>query len=349
MKQMPLVSVIVPVYNVEKYLEKCLDSILDQTYQNLEIVCVNDGSQDGSGEILKQYAEKDSRIKLFYQENHGASVARNYALDEASGEYIMFVDGDDWIDKDTCQTAIDYLLKHDADVVLWDYISERGEVSRPKKIYDEDRFFNKDAIQTNFHRRLVGLVGQELLHPEQSDGIATVWGKLYKRKCIYERNIRFYDIRKIGSYEDGLFNLCVFEGLNKVVYIHRHFYHYRRDNENSVTSAFRETLQEQHEELHQYMRDYIDARSMDDSYYLALSNRMALELVGYGLNILISKRRRIKQIKTILNNPYYKEAYKNLQFRYMPLHWKLFYGCARINFATGVYVLLCIIKKIIKK
>ena len=100
MKSVPCITIIVPVYNVEKYLRRCLDSIIGQTYQNLEILCIDDGSTDSSGEICKQYAAQDERIKVLRQENHGVSAARNKGLDAATGEYIAFVDSDDYIEAD---------------------------------------------------------------------------------------------------------------------------------------------------------------------------------------------------------------------------------------------------------
>ena len=101
---MSKISVIVPVYNVEQYLPQCLDSIINQTYKNLEIICVDDGSPDNSGKILDEYAKKDKRIKVIHQENQGVSVARNTGLDNATGKYIGFVDPDDWIEADYYET-----------------------------------------------------------------------------------------------------------------------------------------------------------------------------------------------------------------------------------------------------
>lgn len=95
MEQTPMVSIIVPVYNVERYIRQCLDSLINQTYQNIEIICVNDGSADRSGEILNQYGKSDARISVFHVENAGVSSARNKALSYASGKYIMYVDSDD--------------------------------------------------------------------------------------------------------------------------------------------------------------------------------------------------------------------------------------------------------------
>lgn len=110
----PLISLIVPVYNVEKYLERCLDSLIGQTLADIEIICVNDGSQDRSLEILQEYASHDSRIRVFDQANSGVSVARNNALKHVKGKFYMFVDSDDWLDPETCAVAYDYAKQYDA-------------------------------------------------------------------------------------------------------------------------------------------------------------------------------------------------------------------------------------------
>ena len=117
MKEQPLVSVIIPVYNVERYLAQCLDSVINQTYPNLEIICVNDGSRDGSPDILRRYADEDARIQVIDKANGGVSQARNDALDCARGEYIMFVDSDDWVEPDACENAVNAMREYDADIV----------------------------------------------------------------------------------------------------------------------------------------------------------------------------------------------------------------------------------------
>ncbi len=342
------ISIIIPVYNVEKYLSQCLDSLVNQTFKDIEIICVNDGSPDNSLEILNSYAQKDSRVKVISQENSGASIARNNALDHVTGEYIMFVDGDDWVELDTCKIALEASTSYGADVVMWDYIGEFSAASRPKNIFDSDKVFDGTEVKP-LHRRFVGLLGKELSEPEKADALCTVWGKLYKRNSIYDYNIKFYDIRKIGTYEDGLFNLDVFENISKVVYIHKHLYHYRKDNEGSITSVYKEKLQSQHENIHKYLSNYIQSHNLSDDYKKALNNRIALELVGYGLNILKLPNGKIKELKNIISDLHYRQAYKQLDLKYFPVHWKVFYGCAKHNFATGVYLLLLCIKKIINR
>ena len=147
MKEQPLVSVIIPVYNVERYLAQCLDSVINQTYPNLEIICVNDGSRDGSPDILRRYADEDARIQVIDKANGGVSRARNDALDCARGEYIMFVDSDDWVEPDACENAVNAMREYDADIVMWSYVSETENRSSRKVIFPETTVFEKEEVR----------------------------------------------------------------------------------------------------------------------------------------------------------------------------------------------------------
>lgn len=184
MKEQPLVSVIIPVYNVERYLAQCLDSVINQTYPNLEIICVNDGSRDGSPDILRRYADEDAWIQVIDKANGGVSQARNDALDCARGEYIMFVDSDDWVEPDACENAVNAMREYDADIVMWSYVSETENRSSRKVIFPETTVFEKEEVRAKLHRRFVGAMGEELSHPELVDSLCPVWGKLYRRSLI---------------------------------------------------------------------------------------------------------------------------------------------------------------------
>ena len=118
---MPKVSVIIPVYNVEKYLVECLNSVTNQTLKDIEIICVNDGSTDNSADILDNYAQKDSRIIVIHKENEGVSVARNLGIDKSTGEYLMFVDSDDILTLTACQKAYDTVTKDNSDMLIYGY------------------------------------------------------------------------------------------------------------------------------------------------------------------------------------------------------------------------------------
>ena len=116
-----LISVIVPIYNVEQYLEKCIESIISQTYKNLQIILIDDGSNDKSGKICNKYAEKDKRVVVIHKENAGVSEARNTGLDNAKGEWITFVDADDWIEEEYCQRLYNLVIETNSDVALCGY------------------------------------------------------------------------------------------------------------------------------------------------------------------------------------------------------------------------------------
>ena len=181
-----LISVIIPVYNTAEYLPRCLDSILNNTYRNLEIICVNDGSKDSSLEVLNSYAAKDPRVKVIDQENAGVSAARNRGLDEATGEYIAFVDSDDWVHRQYFEVLYNGANGNDADISSCDFISLHT--------------FSEDAVLDLPNVSFVTLTVAQLA----SDDIS-VWGKLYRRGLI--GRIRFS--RKIMLAEDTMFNLDV--------------------------------------------------------------------------------------------------------------------------------------------
>ena len=148
--QNPLISVIVPVYKVEKYLHRCVDSILVQTYTNLEIILVDDGSPDRCGAICDEYAAKDSRIRVIHQENGGLSAARNAGLDVCSGEYIAFVDSDDWLDPEMYAVMMAQVREYGCDVVMCDCVKEFPD--RPR-LYTHDirpGFYDRAALETEY-------------------------------------------------------------------------------------------------------------------------------------------------------------------------------------------------------
>ena len=236
------ISIIVPVYNVEKYLPKCLDSLINQTYKNLEIICVNDETPDNSLQILEDYARKDNRIKIVSQKNQGLSGARNTGAKYVTGEYIMYVDSDDWIELDTCEVAVNKAVENDADIVLWSYVREFADLSLPKKIFDEDEIvFDEADVKYKLHRRLFGLCDEELRVIENADSVVTAWGKLYKSGLILNNHIDFVDTKLIGT-EDALFNINVFGYAKKAVFINKCFNHYRKDNMTSLMSWERHSV-----------------------------------------------------------------------------------------------------------
>lgn len=222
-ENMPKISVIIPVYNIEKYVEKSIRSVLCQDYKNLEIIIINDGSTDSSGQICTQLAGEDSRIVLINQENMGLSSARNIGLEYATGEYIGFVDGDDWIDKDMYSTMLRQALDSDADIVSCNFqmVDENDKVV--KKI--DNMITNSKRLFTNSINALDYFI--------ESDNIA-VWNKLYKRYMFDA--IRF----PVGlTFEDAYIMHIIVEQAKKVVVLKDVKYKYLQRNGSITYQEFK--------------------------------------------------------------------------------------------------------------
>lgn len=178
------ISVIIAVYNKEKYLHKCLDSIIAQNYKNLEIILINDGSTDRSKEICEEYEKKDNRIKLISTVNRGASSARNLGLDTAQGDYISFIDADDYISKDFYTYLYNYMIKYNADIVECNSVKVKEDNE-----YNDESFYipkTEEIIECNNIGALIRLYGDE---QEFYGKAIVVWNKLYKKEVL--NNIRF--------------------------------------------------------------------------------------------------------------------------------------------------------------
>lgn len=350
MVKQPLISIIIPVYNASEYLEQCLESILGQSYQTLQVLCVDDFSTDNSLEILHKYAKIDERVEVITKRNEGVSLARNLALDNILGEYVLFVDSDDWIDLHTCEIAMDYAQKEDYDVVMWTYYRERRNESLDKRIYEKNiEFGSQMEVRDKLHRRMVGILDDELRRPENADALCTVWGKLYRAEIIQKHKIRFYDIRKIGTYEDGLFNLDFFFYVSKAMFINEPLYHYRRTVSNSVTNSYNPELRNQWKRLFYILDNYVAEHQLGKNYEQALSNRIALSVIPLGINAVSNSGGLTKQfaeIKEIVTDEKYIESIKMLNKSYFPIHWKVFFGLAKHKNILGLYLLLRGIQKI---
>ena len=341
-----IISVIIPVYNMEAFLEECLDSVLAQTYPHLQIICVNDGSRDRSQEILDEYAKIDPRIIPVIKENGGLSSARNRGLEEATGTYVMFLDSDDWLDPDICRKAVLEMEESRADLVMWSYIREFQDHSKPSDVLGRERlYFDTEGVR-RLHRRLFGLVGQELSDPSKGDIIVTAWGKLYRRELI--RGIEFIDTKKVGT-EDSLYNIQAFHNVRSAVYIPEYGCHYRKYNAASLTTAYNPRLFEGWQNMYALMAEHIERDNLPAEYRVALTNRRAVNLIALSINIMASHKtpaQKRQELREILRRPVYKEAFRKLDISPMPIHWKAYFLCARYGCAWGLYALLLIIQKL---
>lgn len=213
----PLISIIVPVYKVEKYLCRCIDSLISQDYPNLEIILVDDGSPDRCGVICDEYKERDNRIKVIHQPNGGLSAARNSGIDISSGKYLMFVDSDDWTDVNFCSYAYNKLFDTDSDIVVFGYQDEYDDYSVKHFVEKEERLFISDA--------LVELHGGKIM--------SFAWNKIYKASLFNE--IR-YPIGRL--YEDIGTTYLLFDKANSVYLANGITYHYQQRKDSIVGRSY---------------------------------------------------------------------------------------------------------------
>ena len=222
------ITVIVPVYNVENYLRKCLDSIIAQTYKNIEIIVVNDGSTDASGQICQEYTQIDNRIVYIEKENGGLSEARNVGLDKMTGSYVTFIDSDDWAELDYVEILYKKIIEYQADISVGNYYSyNEDEETYYFHIYG-DSYYEKVYDNVSIFENLYE--SQEM----KSFALISAWGKLYKAKLFdYLR----FDKGKLG--EDGYLNQKMYLYVNKVVYLNKGLYAYRQRS-GSITNTWTE-------------------------------------------------------------------------------------------------------------
>lgn len=340
----PLVSIVVPVYNVEKYLSQCIESLINQTYVDLEIILVNDGSKDNSLAICEEYAQRDKRITIVNQENQGLSGARNSGTAKAKGKYISYLDSDDWLELTTFEKTITLAEKNKYELVFWQFIKEFQDKSIPYKgVFDCDIFFEGSKLK-QLHRRLAGPLESEMKFPHLIDSYVSAWGKLFVTEIIKENNLQFVDTKIIGS-EDILFSFQYFGLIKNAFYLNEYLMHYKKDNPTSLTKTHGSTLFPRFCKLFVYMNNEIQKNNFGADYTKALNNRIGIAMMNIGLSevspkIKTSAFKRIKSINGHLNNEMFKNAYKIFQFSYLRPHWYLYYYFCKMRFGIGVYTML---------
>lgn len=268
-----LVSVIIPIYNTEKYLESCIESILNQTHQSLEVILVDDGSSDRSPAICDTFAEKDSRIKVIHKENEGLGYTRNCGLKYATGEYVSFLDSDDILDEDTYEYCIREMNKYQADACFFGRktFTEAGEYSVNTNIPEKLTYRGREVAE-EFSKHYIGWLQHEQTMPYIKESSCCA---LYRRKIIEKNSLNFPSERECLS-EDAFFNMDICRNAGCVIIIPKDFYNYRY-NPNSLTTKydaerFKRVVGYYHK-LVEYIEKFpevTDARERVDYKFLAL-------------------------------------------------------------------------------
>lgn len=305
----PTTSIIIPIYNMEQFLERCLDSIVNQTYTSLEIILVNDGSTDSSGDICDAYAHNDSRIKVISQVNAGVSAARNAGLNVATGEYISFIDPDDYIEVNAYETLIPYLNNNTIDIL-------RFNASRKGEILNRLPFEGEYAGKRFEQEVLLPMIGSEKFGGMFILGV--LWIHLFKREIIEKNHIRFN--KELRRCEDRLFTITCMLHADKMFFTDDILYHYQV-NDESLSNRY-DPIRWQQELLFMddLKKEYTQTRSR--SFVTEADKRIKNDFVlravtsinnEYFTNNSNNFWQRYKNIKTIVNNKHTKLSIKEIQ------------------------------------
>lgn len=317
------VSIIMPVYKVEEYVGKAIESIQAQTMTEWEFLIVDDGTPDRSGEICDEYAAKDERIHVIHKENGGAPSARNLAIDMAKGEYLYFLDSDDWAEPDMLQDMYNLAKRDNAQLVVAGFYIDtyigNGE-------YMTDDYVVEDAVyptKEEFRRNAYKLFDKNLLY--------TPWNKLYETKYIMDNNLRF----PTTFWDDFPFNLSIVRDVERVTVTSGQYYHFLRARTESETAAYRPGMYEKREEEHGWMLELYRYWHVSDFHSAEMVARRYVErFIGCVENVTnpksgLNEKEMRQEIRTMLTNPRLEKSLKiarprsgYMKIMLLPVRWK---------------------------
>lgn len=340
----PKISIIVPAYNAEKTIVMCVDSLINQTYENLEIILVNDCSTDNTAAMCEELSRKHANVRTVHLPvNSGLAQARNAGMEVADGEWFAFVDSDDWLEPEAYLTVVEYAQKHNAQCVIWSYVSEYGPIHKEKHIYGTDVVFTGDTANNIFIDTL-GPTGERLAHPEHIHSLSVAWNKLFRADVIRANRLVYYDLEKIGA-EDLHFSAQYLNCIKDMtsVYIDKCLYHYIKANEASLSTKHKPIYTQMAITINSELEKMIKNRDDSAQCMKALKNRRALSLINIGLNEVAASDGAFKitgRLRKVICDKAFHEAFSQLEYKYLPLKWKVFFLCAKHRMAFCVYILL---------
>lgn len=311
-----LISVIIPVYNVEKYLRRCVESVLNQTYVNLEIILVDDGSLDKSKSICDEFAQKYERVKVIHKKNGGLSSARNAGIELATGEYIGFVDSDDDVDpcmyEKMCEVAEEYRV----DFVMSDYIRIIDEKNKFLKTTEiQGGYYSKEDIKKNIYPQLI--MNEQL----EYGPLLSVWHCLYRMDFLKKNNLLFDE--KVRWSEDNIFSSFAGYCASSFFYLKSEgLYHYY-NNPGTITTGYRDGAWDVYSIMNAHLHEFFDKVTDYD-----FSTQLKYHLLFYACNCLgqINKsnkslQEKIKMRMEIMNSDNLKMVFR--EFKFPKWNWKL--------------------------
>lgn len=323
------ITVIVPVYNTDKlFFKACISSLVKQTLKKIEILVVDDGSEADTAAYLDEIAETDSRIQVWHKENGGVSSARNFGIEKASGEYITFLDADDWLDTVCLEEAYRLAIRHKADMVGWRFVREYGKRTVEPAVFSGEQLVysvtQRKQAYPIFDMRVMGYTTM----------------KLYRRSVVGRQRYN----ESLTNGEDVEFNFRLYKGIQCAVYLNRPYYHYRFVN-GSAVRGYHEDLSERYQRtLHAINRDVVAMHSpqMKQAYmdFTAIAYLMICVHYVFSSQNPRSFQEKLQQLKALSRSKPYASMITMAKQLQMPFTRKLAILCAKYRFYYGVWAVM---------
>jgi glycosyltransferase EpsH len=340
----PLISVIVPVYNAESYLRNCIGSILEQDFNDFELILIDDGSKDDSLKIIQEYS-KDKRLKYQSIKNAGVSNARNLGIKLSRGDYLMFVDADDWLEAEALKISFDFISKNKLEILFFSwYKSSKKEKFKVKTLEQNAEHIKQN--DTNWLRhRCIGPFNKDLAKTIPLDIYNTPWAKLYKAELIKENDVFFKPRYEVGM-EDVLFNIELFQNVKKIGYLNKYLYNYRIDSENSLTKVDVSQINTKLKNLiNEIKNSQLPVQSSE-----VINNRIRLSLINITVSLTskyreTSFKEKVSKIDKVLNDKFYhKSLYED--FSKASSSYKLFFTLCKFKMSFILTLILTTLNRI---
>lgn len=339
-----LVSIIVPVYNVERYIKRGIESLLNQTLKNIEIILIDDGSTDNSRKICEKYANKDTRVNLIVQKNLGVSHARNLGIENALGDYIIFMDPDDEIDLRMCEILYSTMQKDDCDLVLCNFYKVIKEKKLPIILNYPSKLNNSKEIKS----LILDMIGNEIYGEETVMGC--IWRGLYKKDFLLKHNIKFP--QNIRPMQDLIF-MIEYLSKCKSVNINKECLYYYYVNPNSAVTGYKKNLWDNNKKVCQLVQELLQKNNFDSitkqrfAYFRIFCTDWCLFNEIDPLNN-ISKKEKIKHMSEFINNQEVRISIRQVSLKNVKASKKILLILIRLGNSTLVYYYLLLIRKLKK-
>lgn len=315
---MPKISVLIPVYKVpEEYLSRCVSSVLNQTLRDIEVIIVDDGSPDNCGKICDEFAQEDGRIKVIHKKNNGLAAARNTAFDNAKGEYITFLDGDDYLELNACEIAYNTAKEKQVQLVFWNQYTEYHHSSQIVKTMGDEELEFRGCDCERLQARVLDFNGK----------IAQVFSKLIERQFLLSNNVRHNDEFQQGA-EGFIFNIILFENLESAYYLPQPLLHYVY-NEKSISHSPNENVYYMIVRCFSFIEKYIQMSKNRFQLEKNLYTRLLYVIVTVGITGFFnpvnpaSYRDKVKGFKKFLSEPLLEKSLQNASFEGVSVQRKL--------------------------